>query len=296
MLNEQCQYHPLYVSLMLRYRFHLHDQVTHKRAWIPVPSCDSGSPVFLLNMSILLMVSCYLEGTLSSHLLIQSSEMNLNKEWSQMLFPRVRNYSKSWEKADYVTSHCVGVLMQHDDGSRWAGNAEVDNSQLIFPQEFHIVQTLRNSEVHMLLEHGKQQNGSAEDEQELSEVFMKTWSYTAYLSHFKNRETIVSAHSLLLQKKLHQFELACLSNLCPETTEEPKAVIPSLEGCLEMTSYSRFRPVAAFYLNLQTPLCFERTTSPAPLSSRIWGWLAQKFCLRRLLGFFWIHQPSLVLV
>nr|KAF6450917.1 RNA polymerase II subunit D [Molossus molossus] len=44
----------------------------------------------------------------------------------------------------------------------------------------------------MLLEHRKQQNESAEDEQELSEVFMKTLNYTARFSRFKNRETIAS--------------------------------------------------------------------------------------------------------
>lgn len=44
----------------------------------------------------------------------------------------------------------------------------------------------------MLLEHRKQQNESAEDEQELSEVFMKTLNYTARFSRFKNRETIAA--------------------------------------------------------------------------------------------------------
>ncbi|CAO2593550.1 DNA-directed RNA polymerase II subunit RPB4 [Lemmus lemmus] len=99
--------------------------------------------------------------------------------------------------------------------------------------EFETAETLLNSEVHMLLEHRKQQNESAEDEQELSEVFMKTLNYTARFSRFKNRETIASVRSLLLQKKLHKFELACLANLCPETAEESKALIPSLEGRFE---------------------------------------------------------------
>ncbi|MEE6523921.1 hypothetical protein FKM82_023044 [Ascaphus truei] len=99
--------------------------------------------------------------------------------------------------------------------------------------EFESAETLLNSEVHMLLEHRKQQNESAEEEQELSEVFMKTLNYTARFSRFKNRETIASVRSLLLQKKLHRFELACLANLCPETADEAKALIPSLEGRFE---------------------------------------------------------------
>uniref|UniRef100_A0A8C7QT39 RNA polymerase Rpb4/RPC9 core domain-containing protein n=1 Tax=Oncorhynchus mykiss TaxID=8022 RepID=A0A8C7QT39_ONCMY len=85
-----------------------------------------------------------------------------------------------------------------------------------FVSQFENAETLLNSEVQMLLEHRKQQNESAEDEQELSEVFMKSLNYTARFSRFKNRETIASVRSLLLRKKLHKFELASLANMCPE--------------------------------------------------------------------------------
>uniref|UniRef100_A0A8C6KM54 RNA polymerase II subunit D n=1 Tax=Nothobranchius furzeri TaxID=105023 RepID=A0A8C6KM54_NOTFU len=76
------------------------------------------------------------------------------------------------------------------------GDVEEDASQLLFPKEFENAETLLNSEVHMLLEHRKQQNESAEDEQELSEVFMKTLNYTARFSRFKNRETITAVRSV----------------------------------------------------------------------------------------------------
>ncbi|KAL1473122.1 hypothetical protein MTO96_038906, partial [Rhipicephalus appendiculatus] len=46
---------------------------------------------------------------------------------------------------------------------------EEDASELQFPKEFENAETLLISEVHMLLEHRKQQNESAEEEQELSE-------------------------------------------------------------------------------------------------------------------------------
>lgn len=65
-------------------------------------------------------------------------------------------------------------------------------SPRLLSAEFENSETLLNSEVHMLLEHRKQQNESAEDEQELSEVFMKTLNYTARFSRFKNRETITA--------------------------------------------------------------------------------------------------------
>jgi DNA-directed RNA polymerase II subunit RPB4 len=105
-----------------------------------------------------------------------------------------------------------------------------DASELVFPKEFENSEALLISEVNMLLEHRKQQNENAEEEQELSEVFTKTHQYCQRFSRYKNRETISAIRSLLSQKKLHKFELAQLANLCPETPEEAKALIPSLEG------------------------------------------------------------------
>jgi len=72
--------------------------------------------------------------------------------------------------------------------------------------EFENAETLLNSEVHMLLEHRKQQNESAEDEQELSEVFMKTLNYTARFSRFKNRETITA-----VRRCVPLLAISCLS-------------------------------------------------------------------------------------
>ncbi|XP_033752121.1 DNA-directed RNA polymerase II subunit RPB4-like [Pecten maximus] len=111
--------------------------------------------------------------------------------------------------------------------------ADEDASELLFPKEFENAETLLISEVQMLLDHRKQQNESAEEEQELSEVFMKTLNYTSRFSKFKNRETISAVRSLLMQKKLHKFELAALANLCPENADEAKSLIPSLEGRFE---------------------------------------------------------------
>ena len=46
----------------------------------------------------------------------------------------------------------------------------------------------------------KQQNENAEDEQELSEVFMKTLNYTNRFSKFKNRETITAVRRFTPQQ------------------------------------------------------------------------------------------------
>lgn len=58
--------------------------------------------------------------------------------------------------------------------------------------EFENAETLLISEVDMLLEHRKAQNESAEEEQEFSEVFMKTLTYTNMFKKFKNKETIAA--------------------------------------------------------------------------------------------------------
>lgn len=109
---------------------------------------------------------------------------------------------------------------------------EEDASELIFPKEFNEnVETLLISEVKQLLDHRKATNEREEDEQELSEVFKKTHEYVTRFSKYSSRESITYVRKLLTQKKsLHKFELAQLANLCPETPEEAKALIPSLEG------------------------------------------------------------------
>ncbi len=56
--------------------------------------------------------------------------------------------------------------------------------------EFANAESLLNSEVFMLLEHRKAQNEMTEDDQEMSEVFRKTYEYTQKFSRYRNRETI----------------------------------------------------------------------------------------------------------
>jgi DNA-directed RNA polymerase II subunit RPB4 len=110
--------------------------------------------------------------------------------------------------------------------------AEENAADLQFPKDFESqeTKTLLISEVHILLEHRKQQNENAEEEQEFSEVFMKTLNYTQRFAKFKNMENIASVRQLLTNKKIHKFEMAQLANLCPETPEEAKSLIPSLEA------------------------------------------------------------------
>uniref|UniRef100_A0A4X2LAN6 RNA polymerase Rpb4/RPC9 core domain-containing protein n=1 Tax=Vombatus ursinus TaxID=29139 RepID=A0A4X2LAN6_VOMUR len=89
------------------------------------------------------------------------------------------------------------------------GNVEEDALKLLFPKEFEAAETLLNSEVHMFLQHQKQQNGTAEDKQELSEIFRKTFSYITYSDIFKTKNHLPcknNVQNLLLQKKNEELQ------------------------------------------------------------------------------------------
>ena len=126
----------------------------------------------------------------------------------------------------------MAAMMSASSAAAAPDAVDEDASELVFPKEFgENTETLLISEVQQLLDHRKKENETAEDEQELSEVFKKTHAYCVRFSKYRNRETITGVRSLLMQKKsLHKFELAQLANLCPEIPEEAKALIPSLEG------------------------------------------------------------------
>jgi len=109
-----------------------------------------------------------------------------------------------------------------------AGTQEEDATDLQFPKEFENAETLLISEVHKLLMYRKKTNENQEEEQELNERFTKTLNYCVRFSKFENRMTIKAIRTMLTQKKFHKFEAAAIANLCPETPEEAKALIPSL--------------------------------------------------------------------
>uniref|UniRef100_T1JGB7 RNA polymerase Rpb4/RPC9 core domain-containing protein n=1 Tax=Strigamia maritima TaxID=126957 RepID=T1JGB7_STRMM len=110
---------------------------------------------------------------------------------------------------------------------------EENAAELKFPKEFANAETLLTSEVYKLLDHRKTQHETANQDQELPAVLMKTYSYTQRFSKFKNRETISSVRNMLTNKKFHKFELAQIANLCPQNADEAKCLIPSLERRFE---------------------------------------------------------------
>ena len=57
-------------------------------------------------------------------------------------------------------------------------------------------------------------------------MYLSTKYSCSALVYMHGFSCLLCVFSLLMQKKLHKFELASLANLCPETAEEAKALIP----------------------------------------------------------------------
>ena len=117
---------------------------------------------------------------------------------------------------------------------------EEDAAQLKFPKEFENAETLTISEVLKILEQRKEQyerkkteSNESESMQKLNDVFIKTLEHCNTFDRFCGNKERIAAVRRILQtqpKKLHKFELAQLANLCPETAEEARTFIPSLEN------------------------------------------------------------------
>uniref|UniRef100_A0A914HZQ3 RNA polymerase Rpb4/RPC9 core domain-containing protein n=1 Tax=Globodera rostochiensis TaxID=31243 RepID=A0A914HZQ3_GLORO len=112
----------------------------------------------------------------------------------------------------------------------------IGRDRIEIPKKFEVsgCDALMISEVFLLLDHRRKQSEEKEEIEDISEVFLKTLNYTRRLSKFKSRETIRSVRGIFSGKhNLHKFEVAQVANLCPETAEEAKALIPSLENKME---------------------------------------------------------------
>lgn len=108
---------------------------------------------------------------------------------------------------------------------------EEDAALLKFPKEFESAETLMISEVLKILENRKAQSDKSDSAAKLNEVFVKTLEHCKTFNRFgDNKEKLGAVRRALQSKKLHKFELAQLANLCPDSAEEARTFIPSLEN------------------------------------------------------------------
>ncbi|XP_028959947.1 DNA-directed RNA polymerase II subunit 4-like isoform X2 [Malus sylvestris] len=97
--------------------------------------------------------------------------------------------------------------------------------------DFLKAKCLMNSEVAILLEHrcDQMKHMSGESMHQLPQVLEKSLQYVKRFSRFTNQGSVKQVREVLSRYQLAEFELAVIGNLCPETVEEAKAVVPSLK-------------------------------------------------------------------
>ncbi|KAI6654862.1 DNA-directed RNA polymerase II subunit RPB4-like [Oopsacas minuta] len=108
-----------------------------------------------------------------------------------------------------------------------------DANDLKFNKEFDNAQALMISEVKLLLEERKKLQETFNEDQELPEVFQKTYDYVQQFSKFTNEQTVKTVRQTLSTKSLHPFEMVAIGNLCPEVADEAKSYIRSLESNID---------------------------------------------------------------
>ncbi|RHY86739.1 hypothetical protein DYB37_005120 [Aphanomyces astaci] len=121
-----------------------------------------------------------------------------------------------------------------------------DAAELNLGEDFQQETCLSNAEVAVILE--KQKSDYESSEKPLTSVFQKTYSYVQRFSGTKdpvaNQASVTELREALItyeftrespddptqavEVRLEEFEIACLSNLNPEESEEAMALIPSM--------------------------------------------------------------------
>lgn len=113
-----------------------------------------------------------------------------------------------------------------------------DASKLSFGTEFENSTCLLNAEVFVLMQNHHQARSTLHQNAP-SPVFEKTFSHVQTFSRYKNKEMIREVRGAFAAsnsdessnpKTLHEFEMAQLANLSPETCEEAKILIPSISS------------------------------------------------------------------
>ncbi|MCL7032225.1 hypothetical protein MKW94_005504 [Papaver nudicaule] len=116
---------------------------------------------------------------------------------------------------------------------------EENAAELKIGEEFLKAKCLMNCEVALILDrkYDQLQAMSGDPMGRVSQVFDKSHQYVKRFSRYKNADAVGQVREVLSRYRLAEFELCVLGNLCPETAEEAKAVVPSIttkeRGCTD---------------------------------------------------------------
>lgn len=91
-----------------------------------------------------------------------------------------------------------------------------------------------NCEVAIILEHKyeqiQQHSSESDPSSQVSQVFEKSLQYVKRFSRYKNPDAVRQVRETLSRYGLAEFELCTLGNLCPDTSGEATALVPSLKS------------------------------------------------------------------
>ncbi|KAJ7559662.1 hypothetical protein O6H91_04G094900 [Diphasiastrum complanatum] len=107
------------------------------------------------------------------------------------------------------------------------GGEEEDASELKLGEDFLKAKCLMNAEVALILEKKFEtlQQLSEDASSQFSQVFEKSLQYVKRFSRYQNPEAVKQVRD---RNQLAEFEVCVIGNLCPETVEEAKALVPSI--------------------------------------------------------------------
>ncbi|KAL5208283.1 hypothetical protein ABZP36_032718 [Zizania latifolia] len=114
-----------------------------------------------------------------------------------------------------------------------SGEEEENAAELKIGEEFLKAKCLMNCEVAIILEHKYEQIQHMSDgdpASQVSQVFEKSLQYVKRFSRYKNPDAVRQVRETLSRYGLAEFELCTLGNLCPDTSGEAFALVPSLHS------------------------------------------------------------------
>ncbi|RZC49219.1 hypothetical protein C5167_017648 [Papaver somniferum] len=111
---------------------------------------------------------------------------------------------------------------------------EENAAELKIGEEFLKAKCLMNCEVALILDRkfDQLQAMSSDPMSQVSQVFEKSQQYVKRFSRYKNADAVRQVREILSRYQLAEFELCVLGNLCPETADEAKAMVPSITNCV----------------------------------------------------------------
>ncbi|CAD0091716.1 unnamed protein product [Aureobasidium vineae] len=97
--------------------------------------------------------------------------------------------------------------------------------------EFQQVPALNLSEARTIINAVTQRRRNIKQKVSESETLLKTQEYLELFARFKQQEHVTAVEQLLTTRtELERFERSQLGDLCPDSAEEAKTLVPSLEG------------------------------------------------------------------